>query len=133
MIKKKPTQNNQRLCIKIIVKIHIFRNLHQFWKNIQSYFRVHKCKYACTCVSVVLNNIQIEEILKKLAPSLQDLFQSVDRIHSGKISLESLQEVLSAALETDLSADDTNWNKILETVDPVSALYDHLKSRSSGT
>lgn len=47
-----------------------------------------------------------------------DLFQSVDRIHSGKISLESLQEVLSAALETDLSADDTNWNKILETVDP---------------
>nr|XP_034332912.1 uncharacterized protein LOC105317929 isoform X7 [Crassostrea gigas] len=47
-----------------------------------------------------------------------DLFQSVDRIHSGKISLESLQEVLSAALETDLAADDTNWNKILETVDP---------------
>lgn len=47
-----------------------------------------------------------------------DLFQSVDRTHSGKISLESLQEVLSAALETNLSADDTSWNRILETVDP---------------
>ncbi|XP_078336761.1 uncharacterized protein LOC111100577 isoform X9 [Crassostrea virginica] len=47
-----------------------------------------------------------------------DLFQSVDRLQRGKISLESLQEVLSAALETDLTTDDKAWNKILDIVDP---------------
>ncbi|XP_062613519.1 uncharacterized protein LOC134275261 isoform X7 [Saccostrea cucullata] len=47
-----------------------------------------------------------------------DLFQSVDRNQRGKISLESLQEVLSTAQETDLSADDKTWNKILDVIEP---------------
>ena len=44
----------------------------------------------------------------------------MDRLQRGKISLESLQEVLSAALETDLTTDDKAWNKLLDIVDPVS-------------
>ncbi|XP_056014044.1 uncharacterized protein LOC125674737 isoform X4 [Ostrea edulis] len=47
-----------------------------------------------------------------------DLFQSVDRNQRGKISLDSLQEVLSTALEADLSADDKLWSKTLDIVDP---------------
>ena len=47
----------------------------------------------------------------------------MDRLQRGKISLESLQEVLSAALETDLTTDDKAWNEILDIVDPVSLSF----------
>lgn len=48
-----------------------------------------------------------------------DLFQSVDRHQSGIISIESLQEVLCAAIETDLRTDTQMWNTILNIVDPA--------------
>lgn len=48
-----------------------------------------------------------------------DLFQAVDRQQSGIISNDSLQEVLCAALETDLRSNTTLWNTILDVVDPA--------------
>ena len=48
-----------------------------------------------------------------------DLFQSVDRHQSGIISIDSLQEVLCSAIETDLRSDTQIWNTILDVVDPA--------------
>ena len=51
---------------------------------------------------------------------LQELFQSVDRSHKGKISLSSLQDILSAALVIDLKADPQRWAHITDLIAPVS-------------
>ena len=50
------------------------------------------------------------------------MFQSVDRHQSGIISIDSLQEVLCSAIETDLRSDTLIWNTILDVVDPVGFL-----------
>ncbi|XP_052090020.1 uncharacterized protein LOC127726637 isoform X3 [Mytilus californianus] len=51
--------------------------------------------------------------------SFIDLFQTVDRHQSGIISIDSLQEVLCAAIETDLRSDTELWNTIIDVVDPA--------------
>lgn len=51
--------------------------------------------------------------------SFIDLFQTVDRHQSGIISTDSLQEVLCAAIETDLRSDTQLWNTIIDVVDPA--------------
>ncbi|XP_071135868.1 uncharacterized protein [Mytilus edulis] len=51
--------------------------------------------------------------------SFIDLFQTVDRHQSGIISTDSLQEVLCAAIETDLRSETQLWNTIIDVVDPA--------------
>ncbi|XP_063402478.1 uncharacterized protein LOC134686708 isoform X9 [Mytilus trossulus] len=51
--------------------------------------------------------------------SFIDLFQTVDRHQSGIISIDSLQEVLCAAIETDLRSETQLWNTIIDVVDPA--------------
>lgn len=53
---------------------------------------------------------------------IQELFQSVDRTHRGKISLQSLQDILSAALVTDFKADPKRWGKITDVIALVSKI-----------
>ncbi|XP_069130454.1 uncharacterized protein [Argopecten irradians] len=51
-----------------------------------------------------------------------EIFQSVDRGQKGKISLESLREVLSGVLGRDLDSDASLWNKIVENINPSEAI-----------
>ncbi|XP_021356873.1 uncharacterized protein LOC110452580 isoform X4 [Mizuhopecten yessoensis] len=51
-----------------------------------------------------------------------EIFQSVDRGQKGKISLDSLREVLNGILGRDLESDTALWNKIVETVNPSEAI-----------
>ncbi|ESP01062.1 hypothetical protein LOTGIDRAFT_172795 [Lottia gigantea] len=53
--------------------------------------------------------------LKQFIIHYVDLFQSVDRNHSGKISLRSLKEILSTAWDVNLE-DTTTWSKMIDTV-----------------
>ncbi|XP_033741176.1 uncharacterized protein LOC117327994 isoform X3 [Pecten maximus] len=51
-----------------------------------------------------------------------EIFQSVDRGQKGKISLDSLREVLNGVLGRDLHSDATLWDKIVDTVNPSEAI-----------
>ncbi|XP_060077486.1 uncharacterized protein LOC132557038 [Ylistrum balloti] len=51
-----------------------------------------------------------------------EIFQSVDRSQKGKISLDSLREVLNGVLGRDLHSDTALWDKIVETVNPSEAI-----------
>ena len=57
-----------------------------------------------------------------LCGSWQDMFQSVDRGQKGKITIESLQELLKTDLHRDLDEDQNLWGAILEVVEPVGTL-----------
>ncbi|XP_041354442.1 uncharacterized protein LOC121372220 isoform X3 [Gigantopelta aegis] len=54
------------------------------------------------------------DTLEKEIQKFVELFQSVDRTNRGKISIDSLHEVLSTVLEKDFKDDE--WQKILNTI-----------------
>ena len=56
-------------------------------------------------------------MFRKKNPSLllflQELFQSVDRHHTGKISVDSLREILSTTAGLDLKSDDGKFSEMI--------------------
>lgn len=63
--------------------------------------------------------------------TFQELFQTVDRSHRGKVALSSLQEILHNALARDFKSEPHNWHKIVDTLELVSRCRVETKNNNT--